>query len=199
MRVLKIKSRKDLEKALARLDEIWAAKPGDADWDERRTLVERITVYEDANIHIPPPDPVDAISFRMDQGGLKPKDLVPFIGTAAKVSEVLNRKRGLSKGMICRLHEGLGIPLASLLGVERDVPEGFETVECHLPTDVFARLAASAAASGVSVSAMVSSLIMATPWALGSPVAITDGAALSRSTSELFTPEALENRFAKAG
>ena len=97
--------------ALARLDEIWEARPGDADWDERGKLVEQIIVYEDANIHIPPPDPIDAILFRMEQGGLEPKDLIPFIGTAAKVSEVLNRKRCLTKDMVCRLRDGLGIPL----------------------------------------------------------------------------------------
>jgi plasmid maintenance system antidote protein VapI len=61
---------------------------------------------------------VDAIIFRMEQAGLRPRDLVPYLGTAARVSEVLNRKRQLSKQMICALHAGLGIPLASLLGVE---------------------------------------------------------------------------------
>jgi HTH-type transcriptional regulator / antitoxin HigA len=159
MRVCEINSGEDLEKALARLDEIWSVKPGDADWEERRALVERITAYEDATVHIPPPDPVEAILFRMEQGGLKAKDLVPFIGSASKVSEVLSRKRGLSKEMICRLHEGLGIPLASLLGVEPEIPEGFVQVDLVLPTDVVANVTAAAGAAGISISDMVARLL----------------------------------------
>ncbi|MCY1186658.1 hypothetical protein D9M73_275510 [compost metagenome] len=64
---------------------------------------------------MPPSDPIEAIKFRMDQQGLTPRDLEPFIGTSGRVSEVLNRKRKLSLSMIKRLHDGLRIPYESLL------------------------------------------------------------------------------------
>ena len=145
-----IKNEKDLEKALARLDEIWSARPGDADWEERRSLVDRIEAYEDQNIKISPPNPVDAILFRMEQEGLRNKDLVPFIGSAPKVSEVLTGKRNLSKEMIRRLHEGLGIPLNSLLGVADNVPDGFVQVDWVLPSEVVWSATHSAKESGMT-------------------------------------------------
>jgi len=64
---------------------------------------------------MPPSDPIEAIKFRMDQQGLTPRDLEPFIGTSGRVSEVLNRKRKLSLAMIKRLHDGLRIPYECLL------------------------------------------------------------------------------------
>lgn len=131
-----IKNDDELEAAAARLDKIWSAKRGDPDWEERRRLVELISAYEDEHVHIPPPDPITAIRFRMEHGGLCQKDLVQYIGSASRVSEVLSGKRALSKEMIRNLHEGLGIPLKSLLGVADDVPEGFERVEWTLPSDV---------------------------------------------------------------
>ena len=69
--------------------------------------------YEEAQHPIPPPDPVEAILFRMDQLGLKPRDLTPYIKSKSKISEVLNRKRPLSLSMIRSLHQGLGIPADS--------------------------------------------------------------------------------------
>jgi HTH-type transcriptional regulator / antitoxin HigA len=65
------------------------------------------------------PDPVEAIKYDMDQNGLKPRDLVPFIGSRNRVHEVLNRRRSLTLKMIWRLHEGLGIPAESLIKAER--------------------------------------------------------------------------------
>ena len=166
----KIKNGDDLDKAIARLDEIWLAKPGDSDWEERSALVEGITAYEDENVHIPPPDPIDAILFRMEQGGLRAKDLVPFIGSASKVSEVLNRTRGLSKVMICRLHEGLGIPLASLLGIAPEVPDDSVQVDWVLPSDVVSNVTTSAEAAGISVWEWVTQSLVAIAWASGNPV-----------------------------
>lgn len=136
MHVAEIKNDEDLQKAIARLDEIWSAKPGDSDWEERYELVERVAVYEDEHVLIPPPDPIDAIRFRMEQSGMRDKDLVGFIGSPSKVSEVLSGKRALSKEMIRRLHEGLGIPLRSLLGVSDNAPDGFVSVEWMLPIKV---------------------------------------------------------------
>ena len=133
---MKIKNDSDLRNAFNRLDEIWSAKPGDADWEERCALIDQVEQYEDSTVEIPPPSPVDAILFRMEQGNLRNKDLVPYIGSAPKVSEVLAGKRNLSKEMIRKLHIGLGIPLNSLLGVPDSIPEGFAQVEWILPVDV---------------------------------------------------------------
>ncbi|VVO95070.1 hypothetical protein PS847_02522 [Pseudomonas fluorescens] len=74
-----------------------------------------IEKYEEQHFPMPPSDPIEAIKFRMDQQGLTPRDLEPFIGTSGRVSEVLNRKRKLSLAMIKRLHDGLRIPYECLL------------------------------------------------------------------------------------
>ena len=79
------------------------------------TLVE---AYERQHFAIDSPDPVEAIKFRMEQLGLERKDLEPFIGSRARVSEVLNKRRGLSLAMIRSLHENLEIPLEALIGRE---------------------------------------------------------------------------------
>lgn len=78
-------------------------------------LITLVEAYENANHPIYPPDPVAAIEFHMDQYEISRVDLEEYIGTRARVSEVLNRKRGLSVEMIRNLHEGLGIPLESLI------------------------------------------------------------------------------------
>jgi len=72
--------------------------------------------YEGKHFPIEAPDPVEAIRFRMEQGGLTVKDLVPSIGRPNRVYEVLNRKRGLTIEMIRSLHRNLGIPAESLIG-----------------------------------------------------------------------------------
>ena len=74
-----------------------------------------IEAYESKHYPISPPDPVEAIKFRMEQQGLSPADLQPYIGASGRVSEVLSRKRPLSLRMVKRLHEGLKIPYESLL------------------------------------------------------------------------------------
>ena len=72
--------------------------------------------YERQNHPIPPPHPIDAIKFMMDQKGLKPADLVPLLGSRSRVTEVLNETRRLTLSMIRRLHQGLGIPVDILVG-----------------------------------------------------------------------------------
>lgn len=79
-------------------------------------LVTLIEAWEARHHPVPPPDPVEAIRFRMDQAGLTVKDLVPSIGQPNRVYEVLNRKRGLTLEMIRKLHRNLGIPAQSLIG-----------------------------------------------------------------------------------
>lgn len=89
--------------------------PGTADGDRFEILVMLIENYEAKHYQILPPDPIEAIKFRMEQAGLTPKDLEPMIGRTNRVYEVLTRKRPLTLAMTRRLHAGLGIPAESLI------------------------------------------------------------------------------------
>ena len=108
--------------ALAELNRLLVLDPADgtSEADELDLLALVVETYEKERFPIAPPDPVDAIRFRMDQAGLSQRDLVPYIGSKSKVSEVLSGKRPLSLRMIRRLHEGLGIPLEVLVGKGRE-------------------------------------------------------------------------------
>ena len=110
-----IKTELENEAALARLEEIFEAEPGTPEGDEAELLTALIEMYEREAYPIAMPSPVEAIQFRMEQQGLKRKDLIPFIGSAPKVSEVLSGQRELSKTMIRNLVSGLGIPAEVLL------------------------------------------------------------------------------------
>ena len=115
MNIKPIRNDEDLQAAFRRLDDIFHAEEGTPEADEMEVLVTLIEVYENKHYPIGASDPIEAIKFRMDQQGLTPRDLEPFIGSSGRVSEVLNRKRKLSLAMIKRLHEGLRIPYESLL------------------------------------------------------------------------------------
>ena len=91
--------------------------PGSEDGDRFEILVTLVEAWEARHYPIGAPDPVEAIRFRMEQGGLTVKDLVPSIGQPNRVYEVLNRKRGLTLEMVRKLHRNLGIPAESLIGV----------------------------------------------------------------------------------
>ena len=110
-----IRTEADLQQAFARLHDIFQAAEGTAEADERDVWVTLIEAFESDHYPFGPADPVEAIKFRLDQEGLTPRDLEPYIGPSGRVSEVLNRKRPLSLRMIKRLHEGLKIPYESLL------------------------------------------------------------------------------------
>ena len=110
-----IQTEAENEAALARLDEIFDAKPGTPDGDEVELLVALIEAYERVAYPIDLPDPIEAIRFRMEQAELREEDLIPFIGSASEVSEILSGKRPLSIAMIRRLVSGLGIPAEVLL------------------------------------------------------------------------------------
>lgn len=118
MNVKLIKNEPDYTTAMARLSALMAANPTEdsADASELDLLALVIEDYERKIVPPVVPDPVEAILFRLDQAGLTRKDLIPFIGSAPKVSEVLARKRPLSLTMIRRLHRGLGIPAEILIG-----------------------------------------------------------------------------------
>jgi HTH-type transcriptional regulator/antitoxin HigA len=115
MNIKPIRNDADLRAAFARLEDIFQAPEGSPEADEMEVLVALVEAYENRHYPVGPADPVEAIKFRMDQQGLAPKDLEPFIGPSGRVSEVLNRKRALSLRMIKRLHDGLKIPYESLL------------------------------------------------------------------------------------
>jgi HTH-type transcriptional regulator/antitoxin HigA len=114
-----IRTNADYEAALLELKKLWGAKSGTMQGDRLDVLATLIDAYESEHFPMDPPDPVEAIKFRMEQQRLSRKDLEPFIGTRTRVAEVLNRKRSLSVAMIRRLHEGLGIPADILIRPSR--------------------------------------------------------------------------------
>jgi HTH-type transcriptional regulator/antitoxin HigA len=115
MHIKPIKTEADHRAALARIDELWEAEPNSPEGDELEVLVTLVDAYEETHFPIDVPDPIEAIRFRMEQQGLEDKDLVAFLGQRSRVTEVMNRKRGLSITMIRKLHEGLKIPLECLV------------------------------------------------------------------------------------
>lgn len=110
-----IRSESDYEAALAELESLWGSKAGTARGDRLDVLATLIDAYEAEHYPMDPPDPIEAIKFRMEQQGLKRRDLEEIIGSRTRIAEVLNRKRGLSIAMIRRLHERLGIPAEVLI------------------------------------------------------------------------------------
>jgi len=110
-----IKTEEDYNLALDHVDKLMDAEPGTSEFDELELLSTLIEVYEDKHYEISMPDPVSAVKFRMEQLGLNQQDLIPFVGSRSKVSEILNRKRNLSLSMIRALSKGLGIPSEVLL------------------------------------------------------------------------------------
>jgi len=115
MNISPIRNDDDLQSAFLRLEAVFQAEEGTPEADEMEVLTTLIEAYEQKHYPIGPADPIEAIKFRMEQQGLTPKDLEPYIGPSGRVSEVLNRKRALSLRMIKRLHDGLRIPYESLL------------------------------------------------------------------------------------
>jgi HTH-type transcriptional regulator/antitoxin HigA len=115
MNIKPIRNDDDLRAAFQRLELVFQAQAGTPEEDEMEILVTLIEAYEHKHFPIGPADPVDAIKFRLEQQGLTTKDLERYIGPSGRVSEILNRKRGLSMQMVKRLHDGLHIPYESLL------------------------------------------------------------------------------------
>jgi HTH-type transcriptional regulator/antitoxin HigA len=114
-----IRTKRDHEAALAEVERLWGSKLGTPEGDRLDVLATLIDAYENEHYPMDPPDPIEAIKFRMEQQGLTRKDLEPLIGTRTRVAEVLNRKRNLSIGMIRRLHQRLGIPAEVLIQPSR--------------------------------------------------------------------------------
>jgi len=110
-----IRSEADYEAALEEIERLWGAKVGTPEGDRLDVLATLVDAYETEHDPIDPPDPIAAIRFRMEQQGLTRKELERILGSRVRVSEILNRKRGLSIAMIRRLHETLGIPADVLI------------------------------------------------------------------------------------
>lgn len=126
-----IKTEEEYNLALKRVEELMDAQEGTPEADELELLTALIEMYEDRHFPMDRPDPIDALKFRMDQMGLSRQDLIPFLGSRSKVSEVLNRKKPLSLTMMRCLHKGLGIPAEVLLqGQEPRFPDEVSGVEC---------------------------------------------------------------------
>ena len=117
-----IRSETDYAAALDEVGRLWGAASGTAEGDRLDVLATLIDAYEAEHDPIDPPDPIAAIEFRMEQQGLTRKDLEVLIGSRTRIAEVLNRKRGLSIGMIRRLHARLGIPAEVLIRPTRGEP-----------------------------------------------------------------------------
>ena len=101
--------------AIKRLEDIFHAPIDSNEGDESEVLSILIEKYEDDNYPVDPPDPIEAILFRMEQMDMSKKDLAEVIGYKSRVSEILSRKRKLSISMIRKLHEKLNIPYESLI------------------------------------------------------------------------------------
>ena len=110
-----IKTKKDYQIALSRLEKIFDAKPGTKEGDELEVLGILIDKYEQEHYQIEYPDPIEAIKFRMEQLGYSQNDLAKVVGLKSRASEILNRRRKLSLDMIRQLHKSLGIPTDVLI------------------------------------------------------------------------------------
>lgn len=115
MTVKLIKTKKDYQQALTRLEEIFDAKKGTSNGDELELLGMVVDNYENENFPVGFPDPVEAIKFRMEQLGYNQSDLADVVGLKSRASEILNRKRKLSLEMIRQIHDRLNIPTEVLI------------------------------------------------------------------------------------
>jgi HTH-type transcriptional regulator / antitoxin HigA len=114
-----IRTEADYDAALEEVAALWGAASNTPKGDRLDVLATLIDVYEAKHHAMDPPDPVEAIKFRMEQQGMTRKDLEDIIGTRTRIAEVLNRKRSLSIGMIRRLHDQLGISAEILIQPSR--------------------------------------------------------------------------------
>lgn len=115
MTVRPIKTEMDYEEALKEIERLFDAQPDTPDGDRLDVLTTLVQAYEDRAYPIAVPDPVEALLYFLESRGLTRRDLEPYLGSRARVAEVLNRRRALSIEMIRRLHDGLGLPADVLI------------------------------------------------------------------------------------
>ena len=138
MEIKPIRTQADYEAALNEVDKLIDAKPDTPKGDKMDVLVTLIEAYEAEHFHIPEPnDPVGVLQYYMESRGVKRSDLIPFLGSKERVSEILSGKRGLSLAMIRRLHDELGIPSDLLIassnqGATRKLPDARPSSQAFL-------------------------------------------------------------------
>ena len=110
-----IRTEQDYERVLAEIARLFDAEPNTLAGDKLEVLSILVEKYEDRHYAVPLPDPIEAIEYHMESRGLARRDLEPYIGTRARVSEILNRRRPLTLRMIQKLQAGLGIPAEVLI------------------------------------------------------------------------------------
>ncbi len=115
MDIRPIKSERDYRRVMKEIESLMDAKPNTLAGDRLDVLVTLADAWEEKHYPIDAPDPIAAIQFAMEQRGLNRRDLEPYIGSRARVAEVLNHRRSLTLAMIRRLHKGLGIPADVLI------------------------------------------------------------------------------------
>ena len=115
MDIAPIKTLRDYRRTLKELEALMHARRGTPEGDRLDVLVTLVEAFEQKRYPLDLPDPVAAIEYHMEQNGLTPRDLIPFIGGRNRVYEILNRRLPLTMNMVWRLHEGLGIPAESLI------------------------------------------------------------------------------------
>jgi len=115
MKIKPIRTEKDYELALIEIESLMEATPDSDNFDKLEILTMLVDNYEAVHYAIDIPDPIEAIKFRMEQEGLIQNDLVSFFGNKSRVSEILNKKRKLTLGMIRNLNTYLNIPFENLL------------------------------------------------------------------------------------
>jgi HTH-type transcriptional regulator/antitoxin HigA len=120
MDIKPIKSQRDYRRVLKEIEGLMGAGRNTSEGDRLDVLVTLVEAWEAKHYPLDLPDAIEAIKYHMDQRGLAPRDLIPFIGSRNRVYEVLARKRPLTLPMIQRLHEGLGIPAESLIRTGRN-------------------------------------------------------------------------------
>lgn len=146
MDIRPIRTAADYQAALKKIEELFDATPDSPQGDELEVLTTLVEAYEDQQFAIPAPDPVEAVNYYMESRGLTRKDLEPFIGNRARVSEILNRKRPLTLRMIQRLHSGLGIPAEALVKPYR-IPRAKSSRKVSQPNPRMHRTRASRSAA----------------------------------------------------
>jgi HTH-type transcriptional regulator/antitoxin HigA len=119
MEIKPIRTKADYERTIREIERVWGAKQGTPDGDRLDVLATLVEAYEQKHFPLDPPDPIEAIRFRLEQQGLDPRALVGVIGGRSRVYEVMQRKRALSLEMIRRLHQRFGIAAEVLIRPSR--------------------------------------------------------------------------------
>jgi len=119
MEIKPIRTKADYARTLREIERLWGARQGTPDGDRLDVLATLADAFEQKHFPVDPPDPIEAIRFRLEQQGLDPRALVGVIGGRSRVYEVMQRKRALSLEMIRRLHQRFGIPAEVLIRPSR--------------------------------------------------------------------------------